>query len=300
MVMSWVGLWSFSAPWIVVCGHVLNGSVIMSWVCDHFVACGLWSFPGWVCGHLLGLWAFPGSWSVVMSWVGLWSSAGSVLISWIVGSGHASLGWACAHPLGLWSYPGSGSMVMSWVCGHFPDRGLWSNLGWVCGHLLALWSCRIVGCGHVLGVSVVISWVCLWSSAGPVVISCLLVCGHVPGVSVVVSWIVVCGHVLAGSVVISGVCGHFLPRGLWSSPGSVVISGSSCPLGLHVFWVFMSSGSSTSGSASSCLGWVCGHLLGLRSLSGSWSVVCPVGFCGHVRSVVIFWVCDHFLDRGLW
>ena len=47
-------------------------------------------------------------------------------------------------------------------------------------------------------------------------------------------------------------------------------------------------------------GWVCDHLLRLRSLSGSWSVVCPGGFCGHVRSVVIFWVCDHFLDRGLW
>ena len=73
---------------IVVCGHVLNGSVIMSWVCDHFVACGLWSFPGWICGHLLGLCSFPGSWSVVMSWVGLWSSSGSVVISWVVVCGH--------------------------------------------------------------------------------------------------------------------------------------------------------------------------------------------------------------------
>ena len=74
--MPW-GLGSVVISWIVVCGHVLNGSVIMSWVCDHFVACGLWSCPGWVCGHLLGLWSFPGSWSVVMSWVcgnhlGLW------------------------------------------------------------------------------------------------------------------------------------------------------------------------------------------------------------------------------------
>ena len=47
-------------------------------------------------------------------------------------------------------------------------------------------------------------------------------------------------------------------------------------------------------------GWVCDHLLRLRSLSGSWSVVCPGGFCGHVRSLIIFWVRDHFLDRGLW
>ena len=155
-------------------------------------------------------------------------------------------------------------MVMSWVCGHFPDRGLWSSLGWVCGHLLALWSCRIVGCGHVLGVSVVISLVCLWSSAGPVVISCLLVCGHVLGVSVVVSWIVVCGHVLAGSVTSLGsvvisylvVCGHLL--GLWSS------------LGLHVFWVFIF--------------WVCIFMswVGLRSSSGSaliiWIVVCSMSW----------------------
>ena len=38
----------------------------------------------------------------------------------------------------------------------------------------------------------------------------------------------------------------------------------------------------------SCPGWVCGHLLGLRSLSGSWSLVMSWGFCGHL------------LDRGLW
>ena len=200
-----------------------------------------------------------------MSWVGLWSSSGSVVISWIVG---------CGHLLG-------GPVLILWVCGHFLDRDLWSclgsvvislivvksSLGWVCGHLLALWSCRIVGCGHVLGVSVVISWVCLWSSAGPVVISCLLVCGHVLGVSVVVSWIVVCGHVLVGSVLV--VYGHLL--GLWSSLGLHVFwvfmsSGFSCLLGLHVFWVFIF--------------WVCIFMswVGLWSSSGSvviiWIVVC--------------------------
>ena len=51
--------------WIVDCGHVLVSSVVMSWVC----------------GHLLGLWSFPGSWAVVMSWVDLWSSPGSVVLS---------------------------------------------------------------------------------------------------------------------------------------------------------------------------------------------------------------------------
>ena len=117
------------------------------------------------------------------------------------------------------------------------------------------------------------SWVCLWSFPG--------------SWDVVMSWLGLCSW----SMVISWVCGH-----LWV----FMSSGSSCLLGFHVFWVFMSSGSSSPGSASSCLGWVCGHLLGLRSLSGSWSVVCPGGFCGHVRSVVIFWVCDNFLDRGLW
>ena len=27
---------------------------------------------------------------------------------------------------------------MPWVCGHFPDRGLWSCLEWVCDHVLGL------------------------------------------------------------------------------------------------------------------------------------------------------------------
>ena len=284
--MSWVGLSSFPefvvVFWIAGFCHVLRWSVVISLVCGHFLARGLWSWPGWVCGHFLRLWFI--SWIVFCGHV----MGGSVVIFWVCGhfldrGQWSSLGWACAHPLGLWSFPGSGSMVMSWVCGHFPDRGLWSSLGWVCGHLLALWSCRIVGCGHVLGVSVVISWVCLWSSAGPVVISCLLVCGHVLGVSVVVSWIVVCGHVLVGSVLV--VYGHLL--GLWSSLGLHVLwvfmsSGFSCLLGLHVFWVFVS--------------WVCIFMswVGLRSSSGSaliiWIVVCSMswGFlwscpvCGHL------------------
>ena len=267
--MSCVGLWSSPwsvvISWLVVYGHGLGGSVVI------FCACG----------------SFPGSCSVVMSWVGLWSSSGSVVISWIVG---------CGHLLG-------GPVLILWVCGHFLDRDLWSclgsvvislivvksSLGWVCGHLLALWSCRIVGCGHVLGVSVVISWVCLWSSPASwsVVMSWVCLWSFPGSWYVVMSWLGLCSW----SMVISWVCGH-----LWV----FMSSGSSCLLGFHVFWVFMSSGSSSPGSASSCLGWVCGHLLGLRSLSGSWSVVCPGGFCGHVRSVVIFWVCDHFLDRGLW
>ena len=85
------------------------------------------------------------------------------------------------------------------------------------------------------------------------------------------------------------VCGHFLPRGLWSSPGSVVISGSSCLLGLHLLGLHLHV---LGGSV--VIFWVCGHYLD----RGLWS--CPGGFCGHVRSVVIFWVCDNFLDRGLW
>ena len=104
---------------------------------------GLWSCPGWVCGHLLGLRSLSGSWSLVMSW------------------------GFCGHLLGLWSSPGSWAAVMSWM-------GLWSSLGsvvisCVCGHFLALglWSCLgsvviswLVVCGHVLGGSVVIFWAC--------------------------------------------------------------------------------------------------------------------------------------------
>ena len=84
--MSWVGLWLSSGfaliIWIVVCGHVLGGSVVISWVCGHFLDRGLWSFPGWVCGHLLGLWSSPEF--VVIS---------SLLV--------------CGRALGLWSFPGS-------------------------------------------------------------------------------------------------------------------------------------------------------------------------------------------------
>ena len=48
-------------------------------------------------------------------------------------------------------------------------------------------------------------------------------------------------------------------------------------------------------------GWVCGHLLRLRSLSGSWSVVMSWGFLSScLGSAVISWVCVHFLERGLW
>ena len=61
---------------------------------------GLWSCPGWVCGHLLGLRSLSGSWSLVMSW------------------------GFCGHLLGLWSSPGSWAVVISWVCGHL--RSLWS------------------------------------------------------------------------------------------------------------------------------------------------------------------------------
>ena len=82
---------------------------------------GLWSCPGWVCGHLLRLRSLSGSWSVVMSWEVIWSCPGSVFISWIVGCGHVL----------------DGSLVISWVCDHFLACGLWSYLGWVCGHLLA-------------------------------------------------------------------------------------------------------------------------------------------------------------------
>ena len=46
-------LGSVFISWIVGCGHVPDGSLVISWVCDHFLACGLWSYLGWVCGHLL-------------------------------------------------------------------------------------------------------------------------------------------------------------------------------------------------------------------------------------------------------
>ena len=49
VVMSWGVLWS------------CPGSVVISWVCVHFLDRGLWSCPRWVCGHLLGLWSCPGS-----------------------------------------------------------------------------------------------------------------------------------------------------------------------------------------------------------------------------------------------
>ena len=104
---------------------------------------GLWSCPGWVCDHLLRLCSLSGSWSVVMSWGVLWSSPGSVVISWIVGCGHfldgsVVISWVCGHLLSLWSFPGSWFVVMPWVCGHFLARGLWSCPGWVCDHLLGL------------------------------------------------------------------------------------------------------------------------------------------------------------------
>ena len=211
--MSWVGLSSFPefvvVFWIVGCCYILRWSVVISLVCGHFLARGLWSCPGlWsfsvvifcACG------SFPGSWSVVMSWVGLWSSAGSVIISWLVGCGHIPgsgsviISWivVCGHVLG-------GSVVIFWVCGHFLDRGLWSCPGsvvitWACGHFLArgLWSCPGWVCRHLLGLwsfsgswAVVMSCVGLWSSPGFVVISWLEVCGHVLGEFVGIFW--VCG-----------------------------------------------------------------------------------------------------------
>ena len=66
---------------------------------------GLWSCPGWVCGHLLGLRSLSGSWSVVCP------------------------GGFCGHVR---------SVVIFWVCDHFLDRGLWSCPGWVFGHFLGL------------------------------------------------------------------------------------------------------------------------------------------------------------------
>ena len=122
--MSWVGLSSFPefvvVFWIAGFCHVLRWSVVISLVCGHFLARGLWSCPEWVCGHFLRLWFI--SWIVVCGHV----MGGAVVICWICAhfldrGQWSSLGWACAHPLGLWSYPGSGSMM---VYGHV--LGLWS------------------------------------------------------------------------------------------------------------------------------------------------------------------------------
>ena len=138
---------------------------------------------------------------------------------------------------------GLGSVVISWVCGRFLDRGLLLCPALVCGHLLGLWS-------FPGSRSVVMSWVSLWSSSGPVVHfldhglwSChRSVCGHLLGLwSFLGSWAVVIS--LGGAVLILWVCGHFRDRGLWSCPGclgSVVIS-----------WIV-----------------VCGHVLGLWSSPG--------------------------------
>ena len=131
----WSSFASVIISWVVVCGHVLGGSVVIFWACG----------------------SFPGSWAVVMSWVDLWSSAGSVVISWLVGCGHLLGGsvfilWVCGHFLdrGLWSCRGW-SVVIFWVCGHSLDRGLlrvWSCLGWACRHLLGLVNIWIVVCSN--------------------------------------------------------------------------------------------------------------------------------------------------------
>ena len=143
-------LWSFPGSW----------SVVISWVCGHFWVCGhllgllvFWVFKssgsscllglpvfwvfmssGFSCllgHHLLALhvfWVFISWVCIFMSWVGLWSSSGSVVIIWIVVCGHG-LGGFCGHVR---------SLVIFWVCDHFLDRGLWSCLGWVCVHVLCL------------------------------------------------------------------------------------------------------------------------------------------------------------------
>ena len=166
-----------------VCGHVLDRGL---WsrpgcVCGHLL--GLWSCPGCVSGDFLGLWSFPGSWSVFMSWVGLWSPLGSVVISYLVVCGHL---WGLWSFLGLWSYSGSSCLLELHVFWVFMSSGFSCLLG----HLLCLHL-------HVLGGSVVIFWVCghyldrgLWSCLGGF-------CSHVR--SVVIFW----------------VCDHFLDRGLW-------------------------------------------------------------------------------------
>ena len=153
-----------------------------------------------------------------MSLVGLWSSSGSVVISWLVGCGHVLSLWSssglvviswlvvCGHVLG-------GSVVIFWVCGRFLDRGLLLCPALVCGHLLGLWS-------FPGSRSVVMSWVSLWSSSGPAVHfldrglwSChKSICGHLLGLwsfpgswAVVISWVGLCSS--SGSVVISWIVG---------------------------------------------------------------------------------------------
>ena len=134
---------------------------------------GLWSCPGWVCGHLLRLRSLSGSWSVVMSWEVIWSCPGSVVIFWFrnhflgrrLWSCPASvvIFWVCVHFLdvGLWSC--LGSVVITLVCGNFLARGLWSYPGWICHHFLNLWS-------FSGSWAVVMSFIGLWSSPGSVVI----------------------------------------------------------------------------------------------------------------------------------
>ena len=82
-------LWSCLGSAVIfwVCGHFLDGglwsclgSVVITLVCGNFLARGLWSYPGWICHHFLNLWSFSGSWAVVMSFIGLWSCPGSVVI----------------------------------------------------------------------------------------------------------------------------------------------------------------------------------------------------------------------------
>ena len=87
--------------------------MVVSWV-------GLWSSPVSMvisrivaCGHVLGLWSFLGSWAVIMPWVGLWSCPGSVVISWVV---------VCGHVLGE-------SVVIFWVCGNFLAHGAFHSVG---------------------------------------------------------------------------------------------------------------------------------------------------------------------------
>ena len=143
-----------------------------------------------------------------MSWVGLWSSPESVVISWIVGCGHFLRLWSspesvvisyvvvCDHVLG-------GSVVISWivVCGHVL-AGSVTSLGSVvisylvvCGHLLGLWSSLglHVFWVFIFWVCIFMSWVGLRSSSGSALIIWIVVCS--------MSWgflwsCPVCGHLL--------------------------------------------------------------------------------------------------------
>ena len=54
VVISWVSLWSVIISWLVVYGHIVGGSVVIFWLRNHFLGRGLWSYPRWVCGHILG------------------------------------------------------------------------------------------------------------------------------------------------------------------------------------------------------------------------------------------------------